>query len=44
MVTLLAMVTLRDDEVAFLNWKNVPPCDVAVVLGFVIVLNPEFVM
>jgi hypothetical protein len=44
MVTLFAMVTLRDDEVAFLNWKNVPPCVVTVVLGFVIVLNPEFVM
>jgi hypothetical protein len=44
MVTLFAIVTLRDEEVAFLNWKNVPPCDVAVVLGFVIVLKPEFVM
>jgi hypothetical protein len=44
MVTLFAMVTLRDEEVAFLNWKKVPPCDVEVVLGFVIVLKPEFVM
>ena len=44
MVTLFAIVTLRYEEVAFLNWKKVPPCAVEVVLGFVIVLNPEFVM
>jgi hypothetical protein len=43
-VIVFAMVTLRYDEVAFLNWKKVPPCAVDVVLGFVIVLNPEFVM
>ena len=27
-----------------MNWKKVPPCAVDVVLGFVMVLNPEFVM
>ena len=43
-VTVFAIVTLRKDEVAFLNWKNVPPCVVEVVLGFVMVLKPEFVM
>jgi hypothetical protein len=43
-VTVLAIVTLRYDEVAFLNWKKVPPCDVEVVLGFVIVVKPGFVM
>lgn len=42
-VTVFAIVTLRKDEVAFLNWKKVPPCVVEVTLGFVIVLNPEFV-
>jgi uncharacterized integral membrane protein len=43
-VTVFAIVMLREVEVAFLNWKKVPPCVVVVVLGFVIVLNPEFVI
>ena len=43
-VTVFAMVMLRNDDVAFLNWKKVPPCVVEVEFGLVIVLNPVLVM